>query len=83
MSYISTETLFEPEQFVNERKTCTMEKLPPEKVAELLRKRGMEVSDQQAAQILVFLRMLAGTIVSSYLEKGPIRKERPASDKAA
>jgi hypothetical protein len=60
-----------------------MEKLPPEKAAELLRKRGMDVSDEQAALILVFLRMLAGMIVSSYLEQGPVRKDEPASEKAA
>ena len=60
-----------------------MEKLPAEKAAELLRKRGIEVSDEQAAQILVFLRMLASIIVSSYLEQEPIREERPTSEKAA
>ena len=60
-----------------------MEKLQAEKAAELLRKRGMDVSDEQAALILVFLRMLAGMIVSSYLEQGPVRKDGPASEKAA
>lgn len=60
-----------------------MEKLPPQKAAELLRKKGIEVSDEQAALIMEFLRMLAGIIVSSYLEQGPVRKDGPASEKAA
>ena len=47
-----------------------MEKLPPEKAAELLRRNGMEVSVEQAAQIMMFLRMLAGIIVTHYLEQG-------------
>jgi hypothetical protein len=47
-----------------------MEKLPAEKAAELLRKKGMDVSVEQAALILEFLRMLAGMIVSCYLEEG-------------
>jgi hypothetical protein len=51
-----------------------MEKLQAEKAAELLRKRGMDVSDEQAALILVFLRMLAGMIVSSYLEQNSTQK---------
>ena len=46
-----------------------MEKLPPEKAAEMLRKRGMDVSVEQAALIMEMLRMLAGIIVSSYLEQ--------------
>ena len=51
-----------------------MEKLQAEKAAELLRKRGMDVSDEQAALVLVFLRMLAGMIVSSYLEQSSTQK---------
>ena len=46
-----------------------MEKLSPEKATELLRKNGMEVTDEQAAMILQFLRMLSEMIISSYLEK--------------
>lgn len=60
-----------------------MEKLPPEKAAEMLRKKGMDVSVEQASLILEFLRMLAGMIVSSYLEQVPSQLERDASDQAA
>lgn len=60
-----------------------MEKLPPEKAAEMLRKRGMDVSDEQAVLILEFLRMLAGMIVSSYLEQKGVHKDEPVSEKAA
>jgi multisubunit Na+/H+ antiporter MnhF subunit len=47
-----------------------MEKLPPEKAAEMLRKKGMEVSVEQAALMLALLRMLSGIIVATYLEQG-------------
>ena len=47
-----------------------MEKLPPEKAAEMLRKKGMDVSVEQAALMLALLRMLAGIIVATYLEQG-------------
>ena len=47
-----------------------MEKLPPEKAAEMLRKKGMEVSVEQAALMLALLRMLADIIVATYLEQG-------------
>lgn len=60
-----------------------MEKLPPGKAAEMLRKRGMDVSDEQAVLILEFLRMLAGMIVSSYLEQKGVQKDKPISEKAA
>ncbi len=55
-----------------------MEKLPPEKAAELLRRNGMEVSVEQAAQIMKFLRMLAGIIVTHYLEQGQHSQEDAA-----
>ena len=55
-----------------------MEKLPPEKAVELLRKRGMDVSVEQAAMIFEFLRMLAGMIVSSYLEQEGTRTKDAA-----
>ena len=60
-----------------------MEKLPPEKAAEMLRMKGLDVSVEQAGLILEFLRMLAGMIVSSYLEQVPSQQERDVSDKAA
>lgn len=55
-----------------------MEKLPPEKAAELLRRNGMDVSVEQAAQIMMFLRMLAGIIVIHYLEQGRYPREEAA-----
>jgi len=55
-----------------------MEKLPPEKAAELLRRNGMEVSVEQAAQIMKFLRMLAGIIVTHYLEQDRYPQEEAA-----
>jgi hypothetical protein len=46
-----------------------MDKLTAEKAAEMLRKKGMNVSVEEAAMMLVFLRMLSDMIVTSYLEK--------------
>jgi hypothetical protein len=55
---------------VKKKRRYEMEKLPPEKAAEMLRKKGMEVSVEQAALMLALLRMLAGIIVATYLEQG-------------
>ena len=60
-----------------------VEKMTPEKAAELLRRRGMDVTVEQASLILAFLRMLAGMIVSSHLEQIPRMQEGEISDKAA
>ena len=49
-----------------------MDKLTAEKAAEMLRKKGMNVSVEEAAVMLVFLRMLSDMIVTSYLEKGSV-----------
>ena len=46
-----------------------MEKLPPEKAAEMLRTRGTEITVDQAAIVLIFLRKLADTLVTNYLER--------------
>jgi hypothetical protein len=46
-----------------------MEKLPPEKAAEMLRKGGMDISVAQAAIVLEFLRKLADIVVSNYLDR--------------
>jgi hypothetical protein len=48
---------------------CVMDRLQPEKAAEMLKKRGVEVTVEQAAMILEFLRMLADIVVADYLEK--------------
>ena len=57
---------------------CSMEPLPPQKAAEMLRKNGMDVTDEQAVMILEFLRMLSAMIVSTYLEKAAIEKKDAA-----
>lgn len=44
-----------------------MEKLQPEKVMDLLRQSGMEVSVEQAKLMLEFLRKLADMAVTQYL----------------
>ncbi len=44
-----------------------MEKLVPEKVVEILREKGVEVSLEQARLILEFMRKLADIAVSQYL----------------
>ena len=45
-----------------------MEKITPERAMELLRKRGVEVSKEQAALILDFMRKLANMVVGQYLD---------------
>lgn len=47
-----------------------MEKLSPEKVAAMLKEKGVEVSVDQAASILKFLRKLANIVVAQYLKDG-------------
>lgn len=44
-----------------------MEKMTPERAMEILRKQGMEVSSEQARQILDFLYKLAGLAVAQYV----------------
>lgn len=46
-----------------------MEKLTPEKFVEMMREKGIELSPEQAAVILEFLRRLANIVVAQYLEK--------------
>jgi len=45
-----------------------MEKLKPEKAVEMLRERGVDISVEQAAQILEILRKFAHILVSQHLE---------------
>ena len=56
-----------------------MEKLPPEKAVELLRRKGMIVSVEQAALMLEFLRMVADIIVTKYLEQGAANDSKEAA----
>lgn len=44
-----------------------MERIPPEKAVELLRKDGIEVTEEQAKIILDFLYEMAGIVVDQYL----------------
>jgi len=45
-----------------------MEKIKPEKAIEILRRRGMEISVEQATQLLELLKKFANIIVGQYLE---------------
>lgn len=47
-----------------------MEKLSPERVLEVLKRRGVEVTLDQAASILKFLQMLADITVAQHLRNG-------------
>ncbi len=46
-----------------------MEKLKPEQAVELLRKKGIGVSLEQAVVILEFLHLLANILIAQYLKK--------------
>ncbi|HWZ22791.1 MAG TPA: hypothetical protein VNW06_09070 [Cytophagaceae bacterium] len=46
-----------------------MEKIQPEKVMEMLRKKGVEITLEQARLILDFLRKLADITVTEYLNQ--------------
>lgn len=46
-----------------------MEKIEPEKVIELLRHKGVEVTLEQAKLILFFLQKLANIAVTQYLKR--------------
>jgi hypothetical protein len=48
---------------------CRMEKLSPEKAAEILSRSGMKISVAQAAIVLEFLRKLADVVVSNFLDR--------------
>ena len=45
-----------------------MEKLKPEQALEMLRKKGMEVTLEEAAMILEFLQLLATIVITAYLK---------------
>jgi hypothetical protein len=44
------------------------QKLTPEKAVEILRKEGKEITTEEAAKILEFLRNLAKIVVKDYLK---------------
>ena len=53
-----------------------MEKLKPEKVVEILRKQGVDISVEQAAQMLELLRKFASIVVSQHLESQKQNKQQ-------
>jgi|GEM_PF-891473 len=53
-----------------------MEKLSPEKAVEMLKKKGVDISLEQAKLVLEFMRKMANIVVASYLDKA--RKEKAA-----
>lgn len=61
--------LFTKGAIVQKKNMCRMEKLSPEKAAEMLRRGGMNVSVAQAVIVLEFLRKLADIVVSNYLDR--------------
>jgi hypothetical protein len=50
----------------------SMEKLQPERAAEILKKKGLEVSLEQAALILEFMRKLSNIVVAQHLDRKKI-----------
>ena len=48
---------------------CEIERIPPAKAVELLRKDGVEVTEEQAMVILKFLYEMAAIVVDQYLSK--------------
>jgi len=46
-----------------------MQKIQPEKVVEILRQQGVQVTLEQAKLILAFLRKLADIAVTQYLKR--------------
>lgn len=49
--------------------SCDIERILPEKAVELLRKDGIDVTEEQAKFILEFLYEMAGIVVDQYLSK--------------
>lgn len=47
-----------------------MRKLEPEKIMEILKAKGVDVTVEQAPSILEFLRKMANIVVSQYLKRG-------------
>jgi hypothetical protein len=53
-----------------------MEKLQPERVSEMLKKKGVEISVEQAALVLEFMRKLASIVVANHLDRKKITMNR-------
>ena len=63
------EPVFEVYSRRREMRNCESERIPPDKAVELLRKDGIEVTEEQAKVILEFLYEMAGIVVDQYLAK--------------
>jgi len=50
-------------------KNCEIERIPPDKAVELLKKDGIEVTEEQAKIILFFLYEMADIVIDQYLAK--------------
>ena len=48
---------------------CDIERIPPDKAVEFLKKDGIEVTEEQAKVILEFLYEIASIVVDQYLSK--------------
>jgi len=48
---------------------CEIERISPDKAVELLKKDGIEVTEEQAKVILNFLYEMASIVVDQYLSK--------------
>lgn len=46
-----------------------MKKISPEQAHSMLKKEGLDISLEQAEEVLVFLRKLANIVVSNYLNQ--------------
>jgi hypothetical protein len=53
----------------SENRKGKMEQLKPEQAVALLRKKGIEISQEQAVLILEILRMFANILVEQYLKR--------------
>lgn len=51
-------------------------KISTEKAIKMLKKEGMEVTYEEAEQILVFLRKLANIAVNSYLQNNDLKNKK-------
>lgn len=47
-----------------------MKKISPEEAHRMLKEEGMEISLEEAEEVLLFLRKLANIVVSNYLNHG-------------
>ncbi|KRB55486.1 hypothetical protein [Flavobacterium sp. Root186] len=59
---------------MNYRDEQNKEKISPEQAQKMLKKEGMNVTVEQAEEILYFLRKLANIQVQHYLEKNTNKK---------